>query len=291
MPFAVLLEALLQPAGWLMPFVSPFEPDGQPLTGHMRNLDGVMTVHHEVTPGAGRLDIAVELQSMARFGGTVLFTLRLDAFVAGRLISEVRTSFGFFSTRALEEQAGLPTTAPQQARINSASDLVADLRTAPERFFAGSPRLPGPRLLMVDRVTAFDPAGGPAGLGWARGEKTVDPGEWFFKAHFFQDPVQPGSLGLEMLLQLLQVVMIERDMGSGVPGARFEPVITGREVAWKYRGQVLPENRRVIGEVELTEAGRDDRGPFIIADGSLWVDGVRVYQASGLGVRIIPGSA
>ena len=34
-------------------------------------------------------------------------------------------------------------------------------------------------------------------LGRVRAEKTVDPSEWFFKAHFFQDPVQPGTLGLD----------------------------------------------------------------------------------------------
>jgi 3-hydroxymyristoyl/3-hydroxydecanoyl-(acyl carrier protein) dehydratase len=42
----------------------------------------------------------------------------------------------------------------------------------------------------------------------------VDPAEWFFKAHFFQDPVQPGSLGIEALIQLLQWLMIELS-GSG----------------------------------------------------------------------------
>jgi 3-hydroxymyristoyl/3-hydroxydecanoyl-(acyl carrier protein) dehydratase len=295
MPFAVLLEAMLQPAGWLMRFVSPVDPHGSLASGHIRNLDGVVTIHHEVTPGAGRLSVAVELDSFVRFGVTELFTVRIEAAIAGRLIGESRTTFGFFSAQALAEQVGLAATAQERARINSENDGVTDLRTAAGQFFSGAlrlpgARLPGPSLLMIDQVTAFDPEGGTAGLGWARGEKTVDPDEWYFKAHFFQDPVQPGSLGLEMLLQLLQVVMIERDMGAGVPDARFEPVLTGRELAWKYRGQVLPENRCVVAEVEVTEAGRDDLGPFIIADGWLWVDGVRVYWASGLGMRIRSGA-
>jgi 3-hydroxymyristoyl/3-hydroxydecanoyl-(acyl carrier protein) dehydratase len=290
MPFAVLLEAMLQPAGWLMRFVNPLDPDGRPLRGHMRNLDGVVTIHHEVAPGAGRLDVAVELDSMARYGGEVLFTVRIEASIAGRLMAAAHTTFGLFSPQALAGQAGLTATDQERARVMSESDRVTDLLPAPGRFFSGALRLPGPSLLMIDRVTAFDPEGGLAGLGWGRGEKTVDPDEWFFKAHFFQDPVQPGSLGLEMLLQLLEVIMIERDMGAGAPGARFEPVITGRQLAWKYRGQVLPENRCVIAEVEVTEAGQDDRGPFVIADGWLWVDGVRVYKASGLGMRIVPGS-
>jgi 3-hydroxymyristoyl/3-hydroxydecanoyl-(acyl carrier protein) dehydratase len=290
MPFAVLLEALLQPAGWLMRFVSPVDADGRMASGHIRNLDGVVTIHHEVTPGAGRLDVAVELDSFVRFGVTELFTVKIEAAIAGRLIGESRTTFGFFSAQALAEQVGLPATAAERARVNSESHRVTDLRPAPGPFFSGALRLPGQRLLMIDQVTAFDSEGGAAGLGWARGEKAVDPDEWFFKAHFFQDPVQPGSLGLEMLLQLIQVIMIERDMGAGVPGARFEPVITGRQLAWKYRGQVVPESRRVIAEVEVRESGRDDRGPYVIADGWLWLDGVRVYAATGLGMRILPGS-
>jgi 3-hydroxymyristoyl/3-hydroxydecanoyl-(acyl carrier protein) dehydratase len=37
------------------------------------------------------------------------------------------------------------------------------------------------------------------GLGWLRAEKDVDAGDWYFKAHFFQDPVQPGSLGVQAM--------------------------------------------------------------------------------------------
>ena len=143
---------------------------------------------------------------------------------------------------------------------------------------------------MIDRVTALDATGGAKGLGWARAEKTVDPDEWFFKSHFFQDPVQPGSLGLEALLQLLQVFMIDQGLGAGVKEPRFEPVALGRPVTWKYRGQVLPENQCVVTEVEVTEVGGDDRGPFVVGDGWLWVDGTRVYQATGLAMRIVPGA-
>ena len=55
--------------------------------------------------------------------------------------------------------------------------------------------------LMLDRVTGFWP---DAGHGRLRAEKDVDPGEWFFKAHFFTDPVQPGSLGDLESLQGMQ---------------------------------------------------------------------------------------
>ena len=82
---------------------------------------------------------------------------------------------------------------------------------------------------MIDRVDAFVPDGGPHGLGFIEGSKPVDPTAWFFKAHFYQDPVWPGSLGLESFLQLLKVVAAER-WGGSAPDAR---VRVGR--AWATR--------------------------------------------------------
>ncbi len=41
---------------------------------------------------------------------------------------------------------------------------------------------------------------------WAScsGTTRVDPAAWFFQAHFLDDPVWPGSLGLESLLATLE---------------------------------------------------------------------------------------
>ncbi|MEO6417867.1 MAG: 3-hydroxyacyl-[acyl-carrier-protein] dehydratase FabA, partial [Polyangiaceae bacterium] len=119
---------------------------------------------------------------------------------------------------------------------------------------------------------------------------TVDPNEWFFKAHFFQDPVQPGSLGIEAMCQLLQFYMLERGMGADLTHPHFEPVMLGRAVTWKYRGQVVPKNHTIMTEVEITEVGEDERGPFAIAEAWLWVDGKRVYHAKNLGMRIVAGT-
>ena len=38
--------------------------------------------------------------------------------------------------------------------------------------------------------------------------------------------------------------------------------------------------------MDITERGTDERGPFAVADASLWVDGKRIYEASGLAMRI-----
>ena len=99
---------------------------------------------------------------------------------------------------------------------------------------------------MLDRITGFWPDGGGSRARLAaRRRRTSTRREWFFKAHFFQDPVQPGSLGVEALVQLLQCVhaATRGDGRRARPAPRFEPIALGTPSTWKYRGQVVPTNR------------------------------------------------
>src|SRR5262249_49686635 len=59
--------------------------------------------------------------------------------------------------------------------------------------------------------------------------------------------------------------------------------------AWKYRGQVVPKNKLISSTLEVVEVGRDERGVYAISDASLWVDGKRIYEAKGLGMRLVSG--
>ena len=166
---------------------------------------------------------------------------------------------------------------------------MVDFKNRPERYCSGTLRMPDEMLLMLDRVTGYWPDGGSKGLGKLRAEKDVNIREWFFKAHFFNDPVQPGSLGVEALIQLVQFYMIEKDMGKVIKNPRFEPLWIGKPIAWKYRGQVTPKNTMIISEVNILETGNDEKGPYAIAEGWLWVDGLRTYYVKDMGMRIVPG--
>ena len=75
------------------------------------------------------------------------------------------------------------------------------------------------------------------------GSIDVDASRWFFEAHFFEDPVWPGSLGLEAFLQLLKVYATHR-FGLGSL-ARFSTIQPGAPHRWTYRGQILPTDRKV----------------------------------------------
>ena len=120
-------------------------------------------------------------------------------------------------------------------------------------------------------------------------EKDVDPGEWFFKAHFFQDPVQPGSLGIEAMIQVLQWYMIDQGLGKGYAQPRFTCLGLKQSMQWKYRGQVIPENKVITTTMDILEVGKDEVGVFARANASLWVDGKRIYEAIDMRMHIVEG--
>ncbi|ULP47550.1 beta-ketoacyl synthase N-terminal-like domain-containing protein [Mycolicibacter virginiensis] len=290
MPNAVLMEVALQPCGWLASYV------GCPLDGEadlfFRNLDGTGTQHREVTPATGTLRIKVKLKSLAKAAGTIIVGFDGEIIADDGPVYTFDTVFGYFKREALQNQVGLPVSDSQRASLAQPCEApLVDLTTQPAEFFGAGARLADPMLLMVDRVTGRWPTGGAAGLGQWRGVKDVNPGEWYFKAHFFGDPVQPGSLGIEMLLQLLQFGMLDLGLGKEAgPAARFEPAALHDAMTWRYRGQIIPTNKQIAAQVEITRIVREDAGILAVAEASLWVDGKRIYTASNLGMRIVAGT-
>ncbi len=264
MPFAVLLEIALQPCGWLAAYL------GSALTSEIdlsfRNLGGTATQFVPVRPDVGTLTTTVKITRVANSGGMIIQHFDYEVRSTAETIYRGNTYFGFFSKAALAEQVGmreakyyLPTT--------------AELSRGKAFDFPTTGIFPGSQLRMVDRITVLILDGGPAGLGFIRGIKRVNPEEWFFKAHFFEDPVCPGSLGLESFLQLLKVMAAER--WGETAGARWEAIATGEPHEWTYRGQILPTDREVVIEAVVT--GVDDARRLLRADGYLFVDGRTIY--------------
>ena len=137
---------------------------------------------------------------------------------------------------------------------------------------------------MIDRIDAYIPDGGPEGLGFIRGTKRVDPREWFFKAHFYQDPVLPGSLGIESFIQLLKYIARQR-WPHLVDSHRFG-LLTGKPHNWIYRGQILPKNRLITVEAVVTEVAEQPH-PTITAEGYLQVDGLYIYKMENFGIVLV----
>ncbi|OGR19893.1 MAG: hypothetical protein A3K53_10940 [Deltaproteobacteria bacterium RIFOXYB2_FULL_66_7] len=272
MPFGVLLEVALQPCGWLAAYVGSALSSQTDLS--FRNLGGTAIQYEEIGPDSGTLVTTVKMTKNVQSAGMLIQDYEMAVRRDGRLVYEGITEFGFFSKKALAEQVGVRGAAPFAP---SAADLGRALRPG----FIGTPAMPDRMLMMVDSVDCYLPDGGPKGLGFIRGSKKVDPSEWFFKAHFYQDPVCPGSLGLESFIQLLKVAARERWPGAG---GRFESMALGQKHTWLYRGQVVPKNKLVTVEACITAV--DDARRLLKADGFLKVDGLVIYKMTDFSIRI-----
>jgi len=276
--FAVLLEIALQPCGWLAGYV------GSALTSEtdlrFRNLGGKATLRRPVTRAAAILSTRIRMTSLSQSGDSII--QRYDFAVSDDegVVYEGDTYFGFFTKAALADQKGVrgarlhEPTAGQAARARSFA------------FPEGAP-FPEERLRMMDRVERLIEGGGAAGLGFVEGTKRVRPLEWFFEAHFFEDPVWPGSLGLEAFLQLVKVFAHERWRGGA--GAGFSTVAPGTTHAWTYRGQVIPADRLVTVQVEVTAV--DDARRRVTAKGRLSVDGRVIYEMADFALDYDPDAA
>ncbi|MFZ5481919.1 MAG: beta-ketoacyl synthase N-terminal-like domain-containing protein [Myxococcota bacterium] len=277
MPFAVLLEAALQPCGWLASWIGSALTTDKDLL--FRNLDGTGTLLQEIPPDAGTLTTHVKVTSVNRSAGMIIESFDVRMEMGGRSLYELKTVFGFFPPEAFENQVGVGSTEAERAWLAEPNDFFVDLRAHPDRYFAGKLRMPGDMLMMPDRVT------GRWDDGRWRAEKTITAAEWCFKAHFYSDPVQPGSLGIESMIQLLQFAMIHEGVGADMANPRFEALALGKPMTWKYRGQVTPDNALVHTEVIVTNKD----GNTWTCDAHLWVDGKRIYSAKGLSVRVVDG--
>ena len=294
MPFAVVLEIALQPCGWLAAYLGSALRSRTDLS--FRNLGGTATLYEDVFRDAGTLTVRVRITSVSEAGGMIVQSFDTQIWRAGRIVYDGETQFGFFSAAALAEQVGIRDASDRlyepdadEARRGRPVVLETLAPLTPDdtglALSSGEAALPARALRMIDEIELFVPDGGPRGLGFIRGVKHVDPREWFFAAHFYQDPVCPGSLGLESFVQLLKVVALERWGERLRQTHRFE-ILVGREHTWGYRGQIIPSNRRVDVEVVVTEM-QDGPTPTVVGCGFLKVDGIPIYEMKDFGVRLV----
>ena len=286
MPYCIMLEIALQPCGWLASYTLGRDYANSDLL--FRNLDGKAIQHREIVPGDQTLKTVAKLTSISQIGELIIENFDVVCSINDEVVYTVNTVFGFFPPDAMRAQKGLAINERERVIFDQPSNILVDLQTRPELYFNHpSLHLPDSRLLMVDRITHLGSTDGESSAGSIRGEKDVDITEWFFKAHFFQDPVQPGSLGIEAMLQLMQAFMINQDMHRGFKKPRFEPVLINQEAEWHYRGQVTPEKSLITIDFECAERGSDANSCWVLGDARLWADGLKIYHAPKIGMRIL----
>lgn len=289
-PFCVLLETALQTCGFLAAFLGSALKSEKDL--YFRNLDGSGMLERPLPAEAGTLRTRCRLTRVSEMPDLLLEQFEFEVHDRRGLLYSGAAGFGFFTREALEGQSGIPGGPPPPAE--GAGEGLAELWPDAPPFepteASGAPveglQLPARALRMIDRLVGWEPGEGRAKAGRLRGVKEVRAGEWFFPAHFHGDPVWPGSLGLEALIQLLKAAAILQMPGKRTTHRFVLPA--GRRHRWTYRGQVRPRNRRVMVEADLRELEERPGESVLWGDGHLWVDGLCIYRMEGFGVGVVP---
>jgi len=286
-PYSMLMEMALQPCGFLSAYMGPTLAFPE-IDFYFRNLDGTGKLLREVDLRGRTLVNRVELVSSTTLQGIIIQKYTFDMQLDGESFYVGSSTFGYFTQQALASQAGLDRGKPP-AKWHEATPAAQPVHLPGNRAVpppdGASFGLPRHQLAFLDDVLiAVD--GGAQGLGYAYATNNVNPADWFFTCHFHQDPVMPGSLGLETVIQAIQAYALQAGLGREFRAPRFG-LVENHELAWKYRGQVLNDSQNVAVEIHITQIERLAGAVLISADASLWKDTLRIYEFKNVGVRIV----
>ncbi|MEV6209606.1 beta-ketoacyl synthase N-terminal-like domain-containing protein [Kitasatospora sp. NPDC051914] len=291
MPNCVHMETSLQAAILLGYYLGATLK--QPETEYaIRNLDGHATLVKDLDLRGRTVRHHSKLLMTSAVQGAVLQKFSYELSADGEVFYTGESLFGYFSDAALANQAGLDAgqyAAPWIEQEKPAAERVQriELDHGAAAFTdpaGGRLHLPGGHFHLVDRVDLVRD-GGRHGRGYLHGHRAVRPDEWYFDCHFHRDPVMPGSLGVEAVLQALRLYVLEEGLAEGVDRPHFA-LATGVELGWKYRGQILRHDEELRFDVHVREVRREDGRVLVVADADLWKPGLRIYELTGVAVEV-----
>ncbi|MEV4314047.1 PfaB family protein [Actinocrispum sp. NPDC049592] len=248
MPNCVYMETSLQAAillGYYLgaTLVSPEDEYS------IRNLDGEATILKAIDLRGKTIRQRSVLLSSQAAGGVVLQRFRYELRCDGEVFYVGESLFGYFTAAALANQVGLP---PLQPLTQATPDSLSIVE-----------------------------GGGEYGKGYVAGRRRISPDDWYFDCHFHRDPVMPGSLGVEAVIQALQVFVTET-------GLARSPVFVppeGIAMSWKYRGQILRTDPEMTFDLHIKEI-RDGDKLVVIADANVWTGSLRIYELKNVAVAV-----
>ncbi len=293
MPYSLIMEIALQPNGFISGYMgTTLKYPEKDL--FFRNLDGTGKLLKQIDLRGKTIVNKSVLVNTSIAGGAIIQSFTFDLSVDGEVFYTGKAVFGYFSGESLTNQLGIDNGKTTQAWFvdnnTPKSDIdVIDLTDKQLAFYqpqAGKPhyRMAGGQMNFVDTVSIVE-GGGKAGLAYVYGERTIDATDWFFRYHFHQDPVMPGSLGVEAIIELLQTYALKNDLGAGFTNPRFVAPTT--EVNWKYRGQITPVNKQMSLDVHITDIIRENGEVRLVGDANLSKDGLRIYEVKDIVLSIV----
>jgi 3-hydroxymyristoyl/3-hydroxydecanoyl-(acyl carrier protein) dehydratase len=265
LPISIYLEIALQPCGFLSAFLgTPLHfPD---VDFFFRNLDGQVQLTAPVDVRDKTIQTRATLLETVFSGTTIIQHFSFELSCEELVFFKGRSSFGFFPNQSMD-QVGLDGGKPSVPWLHD-HPVPNGMQTLPGTG-AG---LPDGNLRLIEQV-AIDKNGGANQAGYVYASRPNAPTDWYYACHFYQDPVMPGSLGIEAIVQAMTT--LAREQGYSQPDLSMA---MGQEMTWKYRGQVLQKNRQMQVEVHFRKSQATNGTPLLSGDASLWADDIRIYE-------------
>ncbi|TWI77493.1 PfaB family protein [Desulfobotulus alkaliphilus] len=276
LPYALLLEAALQPCGLMAAWMGCSLKSERDL--FFRNLGGEAAILAPVFRGE-EIETQATLTRYVKNGDLQILFFEITCFQKKNPVLQCATHFGFFTREALSDQKGMAAPAGLELPENLKSmEAIHDFRIK-------SP-LPHPEtdpeqaLCMVHRILSFDERGGSKGLGKTLAVMDISDQDWYFHAHFKDDPVCPGSLGLQAVFTTL------RWTASRILKKPMEDFcIPPQSHSWTYRGQIRPGSAAMHCVISVKEICMDER-EGLSCQAAVFCDGLCIYTAENFQVSL-----
>lgn len=259
----------------------------------IRNLEGHATYYQDIDLRGKTVRHQETLLSSTSLNGSVLQNYHFVLTADGEKIYEGESLFGFFTEEALKNQVGLDKGELsqfwyEQANVKLLPEMAFETKEQQELGNSNQPehyRMATKKLNLLHHAHIIK-EGGKYGKGYIHGYREIFADDWYFDCHFYKDPVMPGSLGIEAIIQALHGFVIENKIGlAKFKSPRFS-LAPGIKTVWKYRGQILRTDSDMYIEAHVKSIEEHDDHIVLVADADLFKGRLRIYELQDLAIVI-----
>ncbi|MDP2964563.1 MAG: hypothetical protein Q8N39_00840 [Pelolinea sp.] len=276
-PLSIMLEIALQPCGVLSAWLGT-QLRYPAVDFFFRNLDGDVQFSRKVDLRGKTIRTNAILTRTIFSGSTIIQHFDFELACDGEVFFKGTFSFGYFPEESMASQTGLDggEASLPWGKIPVNTDRTQKL--LPKGYLSNQDFPVGKLRVIDDASICLD--GGSHSKGYVMASRRNSPKDWFYANHFFQDPVMPGSLGIEAIVQAFKAV-VHSIAKSGKPVT----LAAGTGFKWEYRGQVLQNHREMQVEVHIQDQQIKNGTTVFTGNANLWADDIRIYEVQNLAVQ------